>query len=69
MGEVVIRDTRGEPITLYMSKEAIEFLDSVIKEMPVIPKPGRGRIVEELLFKEKFRREKAQKSADKQPAA
>lgn len=61
MGKV-IKDNRGEPITIYMSKEAINYIDVLVKEQAVIPKPGRGRIVEELLMKEKSKREKRKAS-------
>lgn len=51
-------DHRGKAVTVFMAHWAIAFLEEITNEQTRIPKKGKGRILEELLLKEKSRREK-----------
>ena len=49
---------KGKAENLFMSKWAWDFLNELRDEQVCYPKKGRGRLVEDMLLKEKNRREK-----------
>ena len=51
---------------IYMPDDAWDYINKLQNENP---RKGRGAFIAEILLADKKRREKAQKAADKQPAA